>query len=191
MFGTSADSGDGLGQYLIKDQFRFVFISAFSQSQFAHQNLAGLGQHPLLSGGQATVFLTTPEITYDLGHFVHVTGGEFLAVGLVPSRPVGRLFGVRCTQYLEHPVKAFLANHITNTDDLCIVGWNADSQITLLNLQHQVDPLDALDNPGLDCLDLGRTMVRINNSLADIERHRGNPFRYYQGNTDARHAEIS
>ena len=88
---------------------------------------------------------------------------------------------MRCAKHLENPVQAFLNDHVTHAHDLGVVGGHPNGQITLLHLQYEVDTVFTLDGTSLNCLDLGSAMVRIYNGLADLKRHRGNPFRYLQG----------
>ena len=181
--GVTADQ-DGGGQHLVEQRPRPPLVGALGQRQLADQDLPSLGEHPLLAGGQAAVLLAAPEVAHDLGHLVHVAGGELLEVRLVPARPVGRLLGVRRAQHLEHPVQTLLANHVADADDLGVVRGNPDGQVALRNLEDEVLLLLALDRPGLDGLDESGTVVRVDDGLADLENHvSSSPFRYPQVNT--------
>ena len=66
---------------------RLEFLDHFlvlGQGKLAYQNLPSLGQHPLLTCGKPALPVPSPQVTYDLGHLVHITGGELFQVGLVP-----------------------------------------------------------------------------------------------------------
>src|SRR5258708_5911782 len=83
------------GQNLVEDGLGLVLVGLLGEGELGDQDLPGLGQHPLLTGGQPAVVLAAPQVTDDLGHLDDVARGELLQVGLVPARPVGRLLGVR------------------------------------------------------------------------------------------------
>src|SRR5258708_24772946 len=104
---TSCPSGRG-GQDLIENDCRPVVVRVLGKRELTDQDLTRLGQHPLLACGQAPLLVPAPQVTDDLGHLVHVAGGQLLEVRLVPARPVGRLFGVRRAKHLEDLVQAFL-----------------------------------------------------------------------------------
>ena len=97
---------------------------------------------------------------------------ELLQVGLVAARPVGRLVGYDGPQHVEDAVQAFLVNDVADADELGVVGRDADREIALRHLQHQVDLLDTLDGAGLDGLDQRSAMVGVDDGLANGERHR-------------------
>ena len=103
-----------------------------------HQDLAGLGEHALLAGGEAAVLVAAPQVADDLGHLDHVAGGELLEVGLVAARPVGRLLGVRGAQDLEHTVQTFLADDVADADEVGVLGRYLDREVPLGHLQYQV-----------------------------------------------------
>src|SRR6185312_14676099 len=159
------------GEDLVEQHLGLVFVGPLGERELADEDLPGLGEHALLPRGQAALTVTPPQIPDDLGHLVHVAGGELLEIGLVAPGPVGRLLRVRCTQHLEHAVEAFLAHHVTHADDLGVRGRNLDGQIALGNLQHQIDLFLALDDAGLDGLDDSCPVVRVDDGLADLENH--------------------
>src|SRR5947209_12101463 len=79
---ASGPSGSG-GQNLVEDGLRLGVVGALGQRQLTDQNLACLGQHALLAGGQAALLVTAPQIAHHFGHLVHVAGGELFQLGLV------------------------------------------------------------------------------------------------------------
>src|SRR3954470_1365947 len=170
-YGERARVRSSAGEDLVEEDLGLVLVGALGERELADQDLPGLREHALLAGREATVLVTAPEVADDLRHLVHVTGGQLLEVGLVATRPVGRLLGVRCAQDLEDLVQAFLTHDVTDADDLCVVGRNAHSEVALSDLQHEVGLLDALDGPLLDRLDQRGSVVRVNDGLADSEAH--------------------
>ncbi len=80
----------------------FVFSA---EGELTHQDLAGLGEHALLSGGESAFALTTPQVTHDFRDLDDIAGGELLQICLVTTRPVRGLLGVRRAQHLEDPVQ--------------------------------------------------------------------------------------
>ena len=88
---------------------------------------------------------------------------------------------MRCAQHLEDPVQTLLADHVAHADDLGVLSGDEHRKVTLRYLQNEVDLLLALDGALLDCLDLGRAVMRVNNGLADLERHMRQPLSIFSG----------
>src|SRR5215212_324320 len=77
---------DGSGsEDLVEQHFGLVLGDPLRESQLGHENLARLGQHPLLSSGEPTLALTPPEVAYDFGNLHDVAGMQLLQIGLVAS----------------------------------------------------------------------------------------------------------
>src|SRR4051794_15208516 len=129
--GMVSRSGSGLGEDLVEENLGLVLRALLRESHLADQDVAGLGEHALLSCGETALALATPEVTHDLGDLERVTGGELLEVRLVTPRPVGRLLGVRSAEDVEDLAQAFLADHFANADDLGVLSRHPDGQITL------------------------------------------------------------
>src|SRR5262249_51616198 len=155
-------SGGG-GQDLVEDGLRLGVVGVLGQRQFADEDLPRLGQHPLLTGGQAALLIAAPQVANHLGDLVDVARSQLLEVGLVPARPVGRLFGVWGAKYLENLVEALLTDDVAHPDVLRILGRHSNRQVPLGNLQDEVFLLFAFDGPGFDRLDQRSTVVGINN----------------------------
>src|SRR5450631_2919037 len=170
-----ADSMLG-GQDLVEDRLGLVFVRAFGQRELAHQDLPGLGEHPLLAGRQPALTIATPKITHNLRDLVHVTRGQLFEVGLVATRPVGRLFGVRRAEHLEHLVEALLTHHVSNAYKLGIVGGYPNREIALGDLQDKVNALLAIDDTTLDGFDQCSPVMGVDDRLADVERHVQEPL---------------
>src|SRR5699024_1221440 len=132
---------------------------------------AGLGEHALLTRRQAPVLLAPPQVPDHLRHLVDVTRGELLQVGLVAPRPIRRLLGMRCPQYLEDFVEPLLVDHVTNAHVLGVGRRYPNRQITLRDAEHQVLLVLALDLPHLDRFDQRRAMMGVNNGVSDTEIH--------------------
>src|SRR5580692_12406921 len=82
---------------LVEKRLGLVLVGLLRERELADEDLPGLGEHPLLAGREAALLVPAPQVPDYLGNLVHVTGGELLQVGLVPTRPVRGLLGVRCT----------------------------------------------------------------------------------------------
>src|ERR1700679_3754507 len=109
------------GENLVQQCFGLVLVGLLGQGQFADEDLPRLGEHALLAGGQTALLVPAPEVTDDLRHLVDVARGELLQVGLVTTRPVGRFLGVRGAEHFEHALEPFLANNVTNADELRVI----------------------------------------------------------------------
>src|SRR5690606_36762117 len=84
------------GEDLVEQGLGLAVVGALRERELADENLPRLGEHALLTSGKSAILLAAPQIAHDLGHLVHIAGGELLQVGLVATGPVGRLLGVRC-----------------------------------------------------------------------------------------------
>src|ERR1700722_19916495 len=158
-------------EHFVEEGFGLVLVGLLSQGELADEDLTCLRQHPLLAGRKAALLVPAPQIPDDLGHLVHVAGGELLQVGLVPTRPVRGLLGVRRTKHLEHTLKPFGTHHVPYPDEFCVVRWNSNGQVALVDLQDQIGLLLALDRASFDGFDASSPMVRVNDGIADSKRH--------------------
>jgi len=156
---------------LVEQGLGLVLVGLLGQCQLADQDLPRLGEHALLAGGKAALPIAPPEVPDDLGYLVHVTGSELLQVGLVAPGPVRRLFCMRRAEHLENPLKPFGAYHIPNAHQLGIVSGNAYGQVTLVDLEDQISPILAFYGASLDRFDASSPVVRIDDGIADVERH--------------------
>src|SRR6476646_1350508 len=68
------------GENFVEQGFGLVLVGAFGEGELAHENLARLGEHALLAGGQTALAVAAPQVADDLGHLVDVTGGDLLDV---------------------------------------------------------------------------------------------------------------
>ncbi len=147
---AATTSGSG-SQDFVEDGFSLLLVGVLGQGQLTNQNLPSLRQHALLARGQPTLLVPTPQIADDLRHLVHVTGSQLLQVRLVPTRPVGRLLGMRGgAEHLEDLVQAFLADDVANADVLGVVSRNSNGEIALRHLEDEIFSLLALDGSAFD-----------------------------------------
>ena len=103
---------------------------------------------------------------------------ELLEVGLVATRPVGRLLDVGLAKNLENLLKALVVDDVTNADKIKIAGWHSHNQIVLSkNSQNEVELFLALDSASLDVLDHSSAMIRVDNGFTNVESHLCGPFR--------------
>ncbi len=77
---------------------------------------------------------------------------------------------MRRTEHLEHP-QPFLSHHVPHTDKFRVVRGYPYGQVTLVDLQDQIDLILALDRASLDGFDASCPMVGINDGIADLKRH--------------------
>ena len=80
-------------------------------------------------------------------------------------------------------LETLLPDHVANADELGVVGGDPHRQVALSDLEHEVEPLLALDGAGLDRLDECSPVVGVDDGLADLERHVHRPFDDLKGNT--------
>ncbi len=146
-------------------------VRALGESELAHQDLTSLGQHSLLTCGKAAVLLPAPQVADNFRDLVDVAGGQLLEVGLVPPRPVGRLFGVRRTQHLKNLVETLLSNNVAHSDVLCVICRNSHCEVALRDFQNQIFLLLTLDGARFDSFDQRRTVVGVYDGVSDLENH--------------------
>src|SRR5690606_19845919 len=178
------------GEYLVEQGLGLVLVGVLRERELADQNLARLGEHALLTGGETALALTTPQVTHDFRDLDDIARGELLQVCLVATGPVRGLLGIRCAQHLEDSVQPVLTDHIAHADELRIVRWHTYRQITLGDLQHQVGLVHAFDLASFDSLDQRGPVMGIDHGVANLERHvTGTPSVAIQGNTDTAGSE--
>lgn len=55
-------------QYLIEYRGSLFLVRLLSKCELRNQDLASLGKHSLLAGGQAAIMIPAPQVTYYLGN---------------------------------------------------------------------------------------------------------------------------
>src|SRR3954470_4240165 len=168
LFRTLLESGS---EDLVEDGLCLLLVGLLRERQLGDEDLTGLGEHALLAGRQATVLVPTPQVTNDLGDLDDVARRELLEVRLVATRPVGRLLRVRGAQDLEHPVQALLAHDVADTHEVAVLGGDLDRQVTLSDLELQVELVLSLDRSCVDLFDECSPVVGVHDRLADLENH--------------------
>ena len=97
---------------------------------------------------------------------------ELLQVRLEPSRPVGRLLGVRSPQHSEDSLQALGVNHVAHTDEIGVARRNPDDQVGLADdAQDQIELVFSLDGAGFDVFDDSGAVIRVHDGFADSESH--------------------
>ncbi len=160
---------------------RTVLVGLLGQSELRHEDLARLGQHALLARRQTAVLVAAPQVANDLADLDDVARRELLEVRLVATRPVGRLLGERRAQHVEDAIETLLADHVTDADEVDVVGRDLDDEVSLGDVELQVLLRLALDNAFFDLDDRGRAMVRVNDGLANLKKHGVMSFRQHPG----------
>src|SRR5690606_20701251 len=159
------------GQDVVEHRLGLLLLGLLGERELRDKDLAGLGEHPLLTRGQAAVLVATGEVAHDLGDLDDVPRGDLLDVRLVPARPVGRLLGVGGTEHLEHLLQAFLADDVAHSDQVNVLGRHLDGEVALGHPELEVELLLAPDDLLRDCFDLGRSVVGIDDGLTDGGGH--------------------
>jgi hypothetical protein len=116
-------------------------VGLLGEGELGDEDLAGLGEHALLAGGQATVLVAAPQVADDLGDLDDVAGGELLEVGLVAARPVGRLLGVGArstSNTLSSPLGPTTSRTPTRSQ---LSAGTSMVEVALRDLQLEVQPL--------------------------------------------------
>src|SRR5919197_1741376 len=108
----SAEPGDGLGgmplalcpgeyprlvgvvQDLVHHRLGLLLAAPRGEGELGEEDLAGLLNHPLLTGREASLALTDRQVPDDLGHLVDVARAELLDVVLEAATPVGGHLGL-------------------------------------------------------------------------------------------------
>ena len=70
---------------LVEQNLRLFLLDTLCKGELGNQDLARLGKHPLLTGGQSTLALAPPQVANNLSDLQHVAGVKLLEIGLVPT----------------------------------------------------------------------------------------------------------
>src|SRR5215213_5154500 len=175
-------TGGSGSEDLVEQHFGLVLGNPFRESQLGDQNLARLGQHPLLAGGESTLALTPPQVAYDFSNLHHIAGVQLLQVGLVSPRPVGRFLRVRSPQHAEDPLQAVSIDDIADAHEVEVAGGYPDHQVALTDdPKYEIELVFTLDLTGFDVLDHGGPMIGVDHRFADCKGHIVvSPFRTYE-----------
>src|SRR5690606_17822492 len=76
------------GEDFVQQRLCLLLFLLLSQGEFGDEDLPRLREHPLLSGREAPVLLTTPQIAHDLCDLDDIAGLELLEIRLVAAGPV-------------------------------------------------------------------------------------------------------
>jgi hypothetical protein len=97
---------------------------------------------------------------------------QLLEVGLVTTRPVGRLVRHDGPEHVEDAVEAFLVNDVADTHEVEVARRHPDHEVLLGdNAKNQVLLLFSLDGAHLDVFDDRGPVIWINDRFADSETH--------------------
>src|SRR5436190_4589167 len=118
-----------------------------------------------------TLFRSVP---HDLGDLVDVAALQLLDVVLEPPRPVGGHARFLLAKDGEHFFDLFVVDHVAQADLLGVVGRHHEREVAVREAQHQVVALLAERFLLLALLDRGGAVVRVDDLVADVERH-GSP----------------
>jgi len=174
--GALAKSGS---ENLVEQDLSLVLLDALSESELGDQDLPSLGKHALLTGGKPTLTFAAPEVANNLGHLQHIAGVKLLEIGLIPTRPIGRLLGMRRTKNAEDSFQTVSVNNIPDPYKVQVACRYANDKIGLTNnSQYQIELVLTLDLAGFDVLDDGGSVIGVDHRFSDCKGHIVlNPFR--------------
>ena len=115
------------------------------------------------------MIIATSKIADNLGDLHNVTGRDLLLVCLETTRPVRRFLNIGCAKNRENGFKPVFVHNVTNPNKINVFGGNLNSKISLAHAKSQVDLLFSANHAGGDFLNLGGTVVRVNNGLTDLK----------------------
>src|SRR5699024_7252887 len=159
------------GFNLIHHGVSLLVVDRLRQRQLTHENLSSLRQHALLTCRKPAVLVTAPQVTHYLSDLVDIARSQALLVCLITAGPVSSLFNVYLAQNGEKFFSALFTYDITNANLLYILRGNAYDKVRLIDLQHEVFQHFPAHFAVFNCLNHRRTVVGINNNLADLELH--------------------
>src|SRR4029078_4120224 len=107
------------------------------EGKLGDQDLPGLGDHALLTRGQALLAVSDREVAQDLGHLVRVTGVQLLEVVLEAAAPVSGHRAFVLGQDLQDLLGLVLADARPQADLIGRVGRHEDGQVAVDDPQHQ------------------------------------------------------
>jgi len=99
-----------LGEHAVEEGLRLVLGALLGEGDLTDEDVPSLGEHALLTSGEATLALATPQVTDNLGDLDYIAGGEFLKICLVTARPVGWLLNIGLTKDLENILETLVIN---------------------------------------------------------------------------------
>src|SRR5205823_596377 len=160
-----------LSERLVETPLGRLFVHVEGEGQLGDQDLAGLGQHPLLAGREALVILADRQVPDDLGDLVDVAALELLDVVLEPARPVRGHARLLLAKDGEHLLDLFVVDDVAQSDVLGVVGRHHERQVAVRELQDQVVLLLAEDVLLLLLLDGRGPVVGVDDLVTNAEGH--------------------
>ncbi|GAA2300830.1 hypothetical protein GCM10009853_066540 [Glycomyces scopariae] len=79
---------------------------------------------------------------------------------------------MRGPQHLEDLFEALGTDDFPDADELDVLGWNLDREVTLFDAQHEVFLFDTADGASLYSFNECGPVVGVDNGLADTKTHR-------------------
>ena len=161
-----------LAQDLVEEGFGGVLVTVLRERELGDEDLPGLGEHPLLSGREALLFVPLMQAANDVGHLVDVTGTQFLDVRLEAARPVRRVGGgLVLLEHLEDFGDLFSGGNDPETDLVGRVHRDHQSELAVGQFEDEVFTLLAEHLFVLETFDDRRTMMWVNHLVTDTKTH--------------------
>jgi hypothetical protein len=161
-----------LSEHLVQELLGLVFVAVLRKGQLGNKDLASLGEHPLLTRGQALVLVPLVETANYLGDLIDVSRAELLDVGFEPARPVrgvGRL--LLLAKDLEDLAHLLLGSDLAQAHFIGGIGRDHEGELAVRELQDEVLALFAEEFLPLHALDHGCPVVWIDDLVTYAETH--------------------
>ena len=117
---------------------RPLLVDVEGEGQLGHEDLAGLGEHPLLAGRQALVLVAERQVPHDLGDLVDVAALQLLDVVLEAARPVGRHPRLLLAKDGEHLLDLFVVDDVAQADGVGVVGRHLEGEVAVGEAEDEV-----------------------------------------------------
>src|SRR5437588_1516807 len=128
----------GFVQDLVDHGLGLLLRASRGEHELGHEDLAGLGEHPLLTGRQALLAFADREVPDDFRHLIDVARAQFLDVVLEPTAPVRGHLGLVLAQDVEDLGDFLLGHDVAKPDVLRAVDRDHQGEIAVRQAQDEV-----------------------------------------------------
>src|SRR5512144_334681 len=160
---------EALLQQLVQVGLRPVLVLVEGVHELRGEDLLGAGVHLLLAGGESLLPFADVEVANHLGELVDVARLDLLAIVLEAAVPVLRHLGDLVGEDPDHPLDLLLVDHAPQSRKAGVLAGDHHGHIVVEDVDGQVVPLLSHQVPRLLLQDHARTMVRIDDVVADLK----------------------
>src|SRR5262249_45316459 len=160
---------EALLQQLLQVVLRALLVLVQRVHELGRQDLLGAGVHLLLPGGESLLPFPDGQVPHDLGELEDVARLDLLAVVLEPAVPVLGHLGDLVGEDPDHLLDLLLVDHAPKPGPAGVLARDHDGHVVVQDVDGQVVPLLAHQVLGLLLQDHARTVVRIDDVVADLE----------------------